>query len=50
MQNTSGANTVIVKQQGHAGRDECGASIGNRVSQRLKSEAVELGLECWQVY
>ena len=40
VQNASGANTVIVKWQGHAGRDECGTSIGDRVSWRLKPEAV----------
>ena len=49
VQNTSGANTVIAKWQGHAGGDECGTSIGDRVSWRSKSEAVESGLECWQV-
>ena len=50
VQNASGANTVIAKQQGHAGGDEHGTLIGDGVSQRSKPEAVESGPECWQVY
>ena len=49
-QNTSGANTVIAKQQGHAGGGEHGTSNGDRVSWRLKPEVAELGPKCWQVY
>ena len=50
VQNASGANTVIVKWQGHAGGGEHRTSNGDRVSWRSKPEVVESGPECWQVY